>query len=266
MNELLELALSAHGGLERWREVQTIDLKLSITGGLFRIKGFPEGLPNVSMHIEAQRPAVNITPYKTSDGRGYFTPLSSNEEFLRSKRSELCLRRVWIARVLRPRSGTIGRARPPVCCSVDRHVEPETPCQFLLDSIRRSKAVKKTLSEPKPRHDFFGRACRDSPQSHHGPVPFSMGGIVFRLQVTHSVRTLWNGVFRPKADTLYASQPNNSTIKQALLFPADPIVKRVIFVATAHRGSSLSTSSIGALGIRLIRLPVKVLNAIPNAV
>jgi hypothetical protein len=114
MNELLELALNAHGGLERWREVQTIDLKLSITGGLFRIKGFPEGLPNVSMHIEAQRPAVNITPYKTSDGRGYFTPLSSNEEFLRSKRSELCLRRVWIARALRPRSGTIGRARPPV--------------------------------------------------------------------------------------------------------------------------------------------------------
>lgn len=74
MNELLELVLSAHGGLERWREVQTIDLKLSITGGLFRIKGFPEGLPNVSMHIEAQRPAVNIAPYKTSDGRGYFTP------------------------------------------------------------------------------------------------------------------------------------------------------------------------------------------------
>ena len=45
-----------------------------ITGGLFRIKGLPEGLPNVSMHIEAQRPAVTITPYKTSDGRGYFTP------------------------------------------------------------------------------------------------------------------------------------------------------------------------------------------------
>ncbi len=60
MNELLELALGAHGGLERWREVQTIDLKLSITGGLFRIKGFPEGLPNVSMHIEAQRESVKF--------------------------------------------------------------------------------------------------------------------------------------------------------------------------------------------------------------
>jgi hypothetical protein len=93
-----------------------------------------------------------------------------------------------------------------------------------------------------------------------------MGGIVSRLQVTNSGRTLWNGVFGPKADTLYASQPNNSTIKQALLFPADPIVKRVIFVATPHRGSSLSTSSIGALGLRLIRLPGKVLHAIPDAV
>jgi hypothetical protein len=28
------------------------------------------------MHIQAQRPAVTITPYKTSDGRGYFTPKS----------------------------------------------------------------------------------------------------------------------------------------------------------------------------------------------
>jgi hypothetical protein len=51
-----------------------------------------------------------------------------------------------------------------------------------------------------------------------------------------------------------------------LLFPANPIVKRVIFVATPHRGSSLSTSSIGALGITLIRLPLKVLNAIRNEV
>ena len=76
MSELLDLVLSAHGCLERWREVQIIDLKLSTTGGLFRIKGFPEGLPNVSMHIQAQRPAVTITPYKTSDGRGYFTPKS----------------------------------------------------------------------------------------------------------------------------------------------------------------------------------------------
>jgi pimeloyl-ACP methyl ester carboxylesterase len=97
-------------------------------------------------------------------------------------------------------------------------------------------------------------------------IGHSMGGILSRLQVTNSGRVLWNGVFGPKADLIYASQPANSTIKRALLFSANPIVKRVVFIATPHRGSSLSTGAIGALGIRLIRLPAKLLNAVPRAV
>lgn len=97
-------------------------------------------------------------------------------------------------------------------------------------------------------------------------VGHSMGGILSRLQVTNSGRTIWDTVIGPKADSLYASQPNNSTVKQALIFSSDPTIKRVIFVATPHRGSSLATNSIGALGMMLIRLPVRVLNAIPKAV
>jgi pimeloyl-ACP methyl ester carboxylesterase len=97
-------------------------------------------------------------------------------------------------------------------------------------------------------------------------IGHSMGGILSRLQVTNTGRVLWDGVFGAKADALYASQPPNSIVKEALIFSADPTIKRVVFVATPHRGSSLSTGGIGALGIRLIRLPLKVLNAIPKAV
>jgi pimeloyl-ACP methyl ester carboxylesterase len=97
-------------------------------------------------------------------------------------------------------------------------------------------------------------------------IGHSMGGILSRLQVTNTRRVLWDGVFGARADTLYLSQPQNSVIKQVLIFSADPTVKRVIFVATPHRGSSLSTGGIGALGMRLIRLPFKVVNAIPKAV
>jgi pimeloyl-ACP methyl ester carboxylesterase len=97
-------------------------------------------------------------------------------------------------------------------------------------------------------------------------IGHSMGGILSRLQVTNTGPVLWDSVFGAKADALYASQPPNSTIKQALIFSANPTVKRVVFVATPHRGSSLSTGGIGALGIRLIRLPFKVLNAVPKAV
>jgi len=72
VSELLDLVLNAHGGLERWHKVQTIELKLSITGGLFKIKGFPEGLPNVAMHIEVQSPAVIIDSLRKIGQAGLF--------------------------------------------------------------------------------------------------------------------------------------------------------------------------------------------------
>ena len=97
-------------------------------------------------------------------------------------------------------------------------------------------------------------------------IGHSMGGILSRLQVTNPGRALWNGVFGAKADALYVSQPQDSVVKRALLFSADPTVKRVVFVATPHRGSSLSGGGIGALGMRLIRLPFKVISAVPKTV
>ena len=97
-------------------------------------------------------------------------------------------------------------------------------------------------------------------------IGHSMGGLLSRLQGTNTGRVLWDGVFGPKADALYASQPQDSLIKQALIFSANPTVERVVFVATPHRGSSLSTGGIGALGMSLIRLPFKVVSAIPQSV
>ena len=49
MSGLLNRAVDAHGGLERWREVRYLDVRLSVSGGLFQIKGHPEGLRNVIM-------------------------------------------------------------------------------------------------------------------------------------------------------------------------------------------------------------------------
>ena len=74
MSELLDLAMKAHGGLERWRQVQSLDVRVSTTGGLFRLKDYPDGMPNVNLKIDARRPAVTVTPYARPDGRGFFTP------------------------------------------------------------------------------------------------------------------------------------------------------------------------------------------------
>jgi hypothetical protein len=92
-----------------------------------------------------------------------------------------------------------------------------------------------------------------------------MGGLLARLQVTNAGRALWDGVFGPKADALYAEAPPDSLVKRALVFSANPTVRRVIFVATPHRGSSLASGGLGALGMRLIRLPLTVERAITSA-
>ncbi len=73
MSELLDFALQERGGLERGREAQSLDVRVSLAGGLYRMKGYPEGVPNVNMRIDARRLAVTITPNARPDGRGYFT-------------------------------------------------------------------------------------------------------------------------------------------------------------------------------------------------
>ena len=40
MKDLLTRALEAHGGLSRWQEIEAFQLKVSIGGGLWRLKGF----------------------------------------------------------------------------------------------------------------------------------------------------------------------------------------------------------------------------------
>jgi pimeloyl-ACP methyl ester carboxylesterase len=86
-------------------------------------------------------------------------------------------------------------------------------------------------------------------------IGHSMGGIVARLQSVNSERVLWDGVFGDDANRLYATLPADSMAKKALIFDANPRVKRLVFICVPHRGSNLATSWVGAIGVSLIRLP-----------
>jgi pimeloyl-ACP methyl ester carboxylesterase len=97
-------------------------------------------------------------------------------------------------------------------------------------------------------------------------IGHSMGGLLSRMQVTDSGRAIWNEVFGPRAQALYSRVPNDSRVKQALIFHPNLRIKRVMFVATPHRGSGWATGGIGAIAIWLIRLPFYLLSEIPEAV
>jgi hypothetical protein len=74
MIPLLKLAIEAHGGLERWRQVHGIDIKLTIGGGFWQLKGLPQGLIDVALHVEPADRLVTITPFGPEEAAGYFKP------------------------------------------------------------------------------------------------------------------------------------------------------------------------------------------------
>src|SRR5256885_11442492 len=74
MKDLFTRALDAHGGLSRWREMEAFRLKVSLGGGLWRLKGLPDGLRDVTLRVQAHRPIVTITPFGGAARTGHFTP------------------------------------------------------------------------------------------------------------------------------------------------------------------------------------------------
>jgi hypothetical protein len=60
MNELLQLAISAHGGLGRWNQTKSVNIQAAITGGIWYVKGRPDVLKNISVYLETQQEKVII--------------------------------------------------------------------------------------------------------------------------------------------------------------------------------------------------------------
>jgi hypothetical protein len=73
MNELLSLAIEAHGGLDRWNAVGSIQAAASITGAIWYVKGKPDVLKNVL--VTAQTRAERVTmDFVDQDKRSVFEP------------------------------------------------------------------------------------------------------------------------------------------------------------------------------------------------
>lgn len=93
-------------------------------------------------------------------------------------------------------------------------------------------------------------------------VSHSLGGLLSQMQTITTGRAIWDGVFGSDADRLYAKVPPDHMVKRALIFDANPHIKRVIFICVPHRGSPLADNAIGAIGLSLIHLPAQVMDNI----
>ncbi len=51
MSDLLQLAVEAHGGLQRWNQLKTVTASMSSTGAIWHIKGRPNVLKDIVMEL-----------------------------------------------------------------------------------------------------------------------------------------------------------------------------------------------------------------------
>ncbi len=73
MDDLLEFAIEAHGGLERWRQFNEVRANVSITGALWHLKGQQDVLKNVQVVAQLHRQHL-VTHLIGKDRRTIFTP------------------------------------------------------------------------------------------------------------------------------------------------------------------------------------------------
>jgi len=81
----------------------------------------------------------------------------------------------------------------------------------------------------------------------------STGGQVTRMLVEPSGELLWKAVFTRPIDQVQAAPELLSQLAEAFFFQPEPYVRRVIFVATAHRGNQAGAHRLARFGISLIQ-------------
>lgn len=67
MHDCLQVAVAAHGGLERWNRLKSVKATMSITGSLWQLKGRPDVLIDVA--IEAELHKERLTTHFLGQGK-----------------------------------------------------------------------------------------------------------------------------------------------------------------------------------------------------
>jgi hypothetical protein len=84
-------------------------------------------------------------------------------------------------------------------------------------------------------------------------IGHSLGGLLAKLMAQDSGSHLWETVSARPAERLDGPAEAREVLRQAFFFKPLPGVRRVIFIATPHRGSRLDRGALHALGTRLVR-------------
>lgn len=84
-------------------------------------------------------------------------------------------------------------------------------------------------------------------------VGHSMGGLICKLQASCSEDLLWNAIANQPLDAICTTEATRHQLRQMCYFDPVPNVRRVIFLATPHRGSTWARRPVGRISSALVR-------------
>jgi pimeloyl-ACP methyl ester carboxylesterase len=97
-------------------------------------------------------------------------------------------------------------------------------------------------------------------------IGHSQGGLLTKMLVIDPGTRIWDTISRRPLADLNVSNETRDILQRALFVHPLPFVRRVIFIATPHGGSSLTTGLIARTVSRFVTLPGSVLSAVGDLV
>ena len=111
--------------------------------------------------------------------------------------------------------------------------------------------LRRDLDEARRR---FDPEATDAAFDRMVVVGHSMGGLLAKMMVQDSRSRLWRLVSDRPFEELAGDPEDRDLFRRALFFRPRPEVRRVVFIATPHRGSRVDRGGLERLGARLVRI------------
>jgi len=86
-------------------------------------------------------------------------------------------------------------------------------------------------------------------------IGHSQGGLLTKLTVVDSQDRFWRTISRKPFDQIDLDDDEREVLGRSLFFEPLPFVKRVVFIATPHRGSYLTLQRLGRWAASLVEIP-----------
>jgi pimeloyl-ACP methyl ester carboxylesterase len=120
------------------------------------------------------------------------------------------------------------------------------PINYSSSILRKQVLDIWSKYDPKNKNPHFNKTVL---------IGHSMGGMLSHTMMQDSKNIYWDSIFAEPIESLEISDDDKEFLREVFFFEHLPFVKRVIFIATPHRGSDLADKWFTKIGSGMINLP-----------